>query len=76
MKLKLLFVLVLMLLVAVFSVQNAGVITVSFLRWHFAISEALVILLAAFFGALGGLIVGAVAGRRRPEKPPPPGPDG
>ena len=69
MKLKLLFVLILLCLVAIFSVQNADVITVHFLHWHFAMSQALVILLAVVSGALAGLLVGAVAGRRRPDRP-------
>lgn len=74
MKITLLFVLILMMLVAVFSVQNAGMITVRFLTWHFEWSQALVILLAAFAGALVGLMVGALTGRRSSPKPPEPFP--
>ena len=74
MNLKLLFVLFLMLVVALFSVQNAEVITVRFLTWQFTMSQALVIMLTAFCGALGGAIAGAVTTRRKPERPaePPP----
>ncbi|MEO6875525.1 MAG: LapA family protein [Opitutaceae bacterium] len=68
MKSYLVLTLVLMLLVALFSVQNAGPITVRFLMWHFEWSQALVILLAAFVGALVGLLVGAVATRRPPDE--------
>ena len=50
MNFKLLIVLILMLLVAVFSVQNAGMISVRFLLWQFAMSQALVIMLAAVCG--------------------------
>lgn len=72
MKFKALVLLLLMLLVAVFSVQNAAVITVRFLRWEFALSQALVIMLSAFCGALVGLIIGALGGRPRAVPPPPP----
>ncbi|MBI5380861.1 MAG: LapA family protein [Opitutae bacterium] len=65
MNIKLLLVVFLMLLVALFSVQNAGMITVRFLYWQFSMSQALVILLAAICGALGGVITGAVAARRK-----------
>ena len=70
MNIKLLIVLLLMLVVALFSVQNAETITVRFLYWQFAMSQALVIMLAAIFGALAG----AVMARRKPERaaaPPP-----
>ena len=43
--------------VAVFSVQNAMPIAVSFLAWRFEASLALVILLSAF----AGMIIGVVA---------------
>lgn len=57
----------LLVFVAVFSVQNADVITVRFLVWEFTLSAALVIQLAAVFGALVGLIVGACSRRRKQE---------
>lgn len=63
-----------MLGVALFSVQNAGVITVRFLHWHFELSQALVILLAAFFGGLVGLLLGTTRRLRRPPRPPGPAP--
>lgn len=69
MKIKLLFILCLMLVVAVFSLQNATVITVRFLLWQFPVSQALVILLATTFGALIGLGVGAFATRTSKAKP-------
>jgi uncharacterized integral membrane protein len=65
MKFKAILILVLMLLVALFSVQNAEMITVRFLSWRFAMSQALVILLAAFCGALGGLALGTLSRLRR-----------
>lgn len=69
MKLSWMFVILLLILVAVFSVQNAGVITVRFLTWEFTMSSALVIQLAALLGALVGLAVGAWS--RRPLAPTP-----
>ena len=65
MKPKLWIALILLLAVAVFSVQNAQAVTVRFLAWHFAISEALVILLAGVLGLIAGLVMGARSGRRR-----------
>jgi len=77
MKVKTILVLLLMILVALFSVQNAEVITVRFLHWQFALSQALVILLASFCGALAGLLIGTWGTRRRPPRPeiPPARPD-
>jgi uncharacterized integral membrane protein len=69
MKIKTILILVLLLFVAVFSVQNAGVITVRFLFWQFALSQALVILLAATCGAVAGLAIGTFS-RPRPAPRP------
>jgi uncharacterized integral membrane protein len=73
MKLSWLFVILLLIFVAVFSVQNAGVITVHFLSWDIQISAALVIQLAALLGGLVGLAFGAWSRRtpRTVEKPSP-----
>ena len=71
MKLSWLFVILLLVFVSVFSVQNAGVITVHFLTWEVQMSGALVILLAAILGGLVGLGFGAWSARtsRAPAKP-------
>ena len=66
MKLSWLFVILLLIFVAVFSVQNAGVITVHFLVWEIQISAALVIQLGALLGGLVGLGFGAWS-RRTPR---------
>jgi uncharacterized integral membrane protein len=66
MNFKLWMAVILLLLVAVFSVQNATTISVHFLLWQFAMSQALVIILAAVCGGLAGLVAGAVARRRKP----------
>jgi uncharacterized integral membrane protein len=79
------FVIFLLILVSVFSVQNADVMTVRFLPWEFTLSAALVIQLAAVLGALVGLVVGAYSRRKPahtiveervpyPQPPPPPPP--
>lgn len=54
----------LLILVAIFSVQNAGPVPVRFLVWEIRVSAALVIQLAGLLGALVGLTIG-VRGRRR-----------
>ena len=71
MKLSWLFVILLLIFVAVFSVQNAEPIAVHFLSWEILMSAALVIQLAALLGALVGLAFGSWS-RRTPkavEKP-------
>lgn len=53
----------LLVFVAVFSVQNAEPITVRFVVWEITMSAALVIQLAALIGALVGLAAGAASRR-------------
>jgi uncharacterized integral membrane protein len=69
-KLSWIFVILLLVVVAVFSAQNAGVITVHFFAWQIAMSGALVIQLAALLGALAGLTIGLFS-RRKPSPTPP-----
>jgi uncharacterized integral membrane protein len=64
MKLSWLFVIFLLLLVSLFSVQNAELITVRFMTWQFQMSAALVIQIAAVSGAIVGLVIGALSGRK------------
>ncbi|AIS52104.1 hypothetical protein TKV_c09250 [Thermoanaerobacter kivui] len=45
------------ILVAIFAISNAGPVDISFLYWHYSISQALVILLSA---AIGAIIVGII----------------
>lgn len=73
MKLSWFFVILLLLLVSLFSVQNAELITVRFIVWQFEMSAALVIQIAAVFGAVVGLLVGAYSGRkaRQADRPAP-----
>jgi uncharacterized integral membrane protein len=62
-------VILLLVLVAVFSAQNAREISVRFLGWETMLSAALVIQLAALLGALVGLAVGVWLRRRKWERP-------
>ena len=48
------------LIVAVFALQNAGAVDISFLTMELSISQALVILLSAVFGALVVLLLSLV----------------
>jgi uncharacterized integral membrane protein len=75
MNLKFLFFLFLLLVVVVFSVQNAGVVQLRFLSWEFSASQALVIFLSALIGVAIGSVASVLARRRRvappsrPERP-------
>jgi uncharacterized integral membrane protein len=62
-------VILLLVLVAVFSAQNAHEISVRFLGWETMMSAALVIQLAVLLGALVGLAVGVWLRRRKWERP-------
>ncbi len=66
MKLSWIFVILLLVIVAIFSVQNADAVTVRFLRWEVTMSAALVIQIAALLGGVVGLAVGALS--RRPGR--------
>jgi len=52
MKIKLIFIIALVILLVVFSVQNAEIVPVKFLFWQLEISRALLILISAGIGAL------------------------
>jgi uncharacterized integral membrane protein len=65
MKLSWLFLILLLVFVAVFSVQNAEPITVHFLPWQITMSAALVIQLAALLGGLVGLMAGVWSNRSK-----------
>jgi Uncharacterized integral membrane protein len=52
--------LVFALLVAIFALQNAGDVNISFLTMDLSISQALVILISAVFGALAVLLMSLV----------------
>jgi putative membrane protein len=49
-------VLILIVVVAVFSVQNASVVSLTFLAWHFETSLALVVLISLLIGMLAGMV--------------------
>ncbi len=52
--------LVFALIVAIFALQNAGAVDISFLTMELSISQALVILISAAFGALAVLLLSLV----------------
>jgi uncharacterized integral membrane protein len=70
MKLSWVLPILLLVFVAVFSVQNAEPITVRFLAWQATLSAALVIQLAALLGGLVGLTAGAWSRRARRQGEP------
>ncbi|NNG67418.1 LapA family protein [Caldanaerobacter subterraneus] len=45
------------IIVAIFAISNSGPVDISFLYWHYSMSQALVILLSA---AVGAIIVGII----------------
>lgn len=69
MKISWIFVTLLLVFVAIFSVQNADVMTVHFLAWKITMSAALVIQLAALLGGLVGLTAGFWSKRKAPAPP-------
>jgi len=52
--------LVFSVIVAIFAIQNAGAIDVKFLFWELSVSQALVILLSAVFGAIAVMLLSLI----------------
>ncbi len=48
------------LIVAVFAIQNAAAVEVNFLAWKVSISQALIILMSAIFGAIAVLLLSLI----------------
>ncbi len=69
---KLFLVVIIIIAVAIFSVQNASPVTVSFLAWRFSASIAIILLLSALAGLITGVIAMSWFGikRSRKEKKP------
>jgi len=63
------FVLIIVILVAIFSVQNADPVKFTFLFWKFEASLAIVIFLSVLTGLITGFI-SAFLMRRKQKKPP------
>lgn len=57
MKGKLIFILVLLLLLAIFTAQNYEVVKVQFLFWSFKTSRAIIIFSSLILGFISGVIV-------------------
>ncbi|MEW6002880.1 MAG: LapA family protein [Nitrospirota bacterium] len=59
------FVLIIITVVTIFSVQNATPVMVSFLFWRFEASLAIVIFLSALIGLLTGIAIASMIGLKR-----------
>ena len=57
--------LVLLLLVAFFTLQNTEVVTITFLFWHFSLSRALLIFLVLVTGVVVGWALHSIAERAK-----------
>jgi uncharacterized integral membrane protein len=64
----LVFVVFIIAVVTIFSVQNASPVAVKFLSWNFPASLAIVIFLSTLIGAIIGAIVFSVLRRKVPPK--------
>ncbi len=60
--------LVFLMLVAVFSVQNAFPVTITFFFWRFEASIAIVIFLSVLCGLVAGGVLMAVLRKKKPFK--------
>ena len=59
-------VIILLLLVVIFTLQNTEQVNISFLFWHVTLSRALMIFLVLATGLLAGWILGTVQCRKHP----------
>lgn len=66
--LKIVFVLIIIIGVSIFSVQNAVPVTISFFFWRFEASLAVVIFLSAVTGLISGMIIGLLVRKKPSEK--------
>ena len=55
----------LLLLVALFTLQNTEVVTITFLFWHFSLSRALLIFLVLVTGVVVGWVLHSIAERAK-----------
>jgi len=75
MNFKLVLGMIFVIIMLVFSMQNAGAVEVKFFGWSFAVSLALLIFAALAAGGVGGWILTSafrLKNRKRKEEPPPP----
>jgi uncharacterized integral membrane protein len=61
--------LALLLLIAVFTLQNAEVVTVHFLLWQVSVSRALMIFFVLVIGIVIGAALSGVSHRRHRDRP-------
>jgi uncharacterized integral membrane protein len=55
----------LLLLIALFTLQNTEIVTTTFLFWHFSLSRALLIFLVLVTGVIVGWVLHSIAGRAK-----------
>lgn len=55
----------LLLLVALFTLQNTEIVTIAFLFWHFSLSRALLIFLVLVTGVVVGWVLHGIADRAK-----------
>ncbi|MEW6594298.1 MAG: LapA family protein [Thermodesulfobacteriota bacterium] len=72
MRFRLVLVVVLLLAVVLFTLQNTEMVTVRFFLWSYDISRALLIFLVFAMGVLLGLCAGSFPRRREKAAPPSP----
>jgi len=63
--LTVIFIILVIVAVAAFSVQNATAVSVSFLAWHYEASLALVVVLALLTGVVFGMVLMSLLRLRR-----------
>jgi len=57
--------LALLLLIVVFTLQNAEVVTVNFLLWRLSVSRSLMIFIVLIVGIVVGVVLAGLARRRK-----------
>jgi len=65
---KIIFILVLLALVAVFTFQNTAVVEIKLLLWSVSMSASLMLLTALFSGVIIGLLLSFMNARRKAKK--------
>ncbi len=65
---KLIIAMILLLLLVIFTVQNASVITINLFFWQYSISRALMIFFVLSIGVIIGLVLGTYILTHQPPK--------
>jgi uncharacterized integral membrane protein len=70
---KLIFLVLFMILIAVFALQNSNVVQIKLWFWNAETSMALILILSFGFGAIAGILFSLPAWRKKQKKSIPPG---